>query len=130
MTENNTNVRIDKWLWAARFCKTRSLAREMIEGGNVENNQNRTKPGKVVEIGSHITITKGYNKIEVVVLGISDIRREAKLAQQLYEETPESVKKREDLELARKQNILFSPHPDQKPDKKQRRELIDLKYNY
>jgi ribosome-associated heat shock protein Hsp15 len=127
MTENLQKVRLDKWLWAARFYKTRNLSRQMIEGGKVQYNKIRTKPSKYVEIGAHITLWQGYNKIEVVVLALSETRKEAKLARLLYQETEESVKEREKKEDARKSNILFSPKPLHKPDKKQRRSLLELK---
>ncbi len=129
MTENSLNVRLDKWLWAARFYKTRNIAREMIEGGKVQYNNNRTKPSRNVDIGAHISLWQGYNKIEVIVLALSDVRREASLARLLYEETAASIEQRKQLELAHKSNILFAPHPSQKPNKKQRRYLLELKYS-
>ena len=92
MTSTATpNVRLDKWLWAARFYKTRSLAKDMIEGGKVHYNNYRTKPGRIVEIGAHIELWQGFNKIEVVVTGISEQRQSATIARTLYEETPESI---------------------------------------
>ncbi len=130
MIENVLQIRLDKWLWAARFYKTRSLAREMIEGGKVQYNNYRTKPSRIVEIGAHITLWQGFHKIEVIVEDVSDIRKQAPLARKLYTETPESIQHRLEQEEARKLNTLYAPHPDQKPDKKQRRSLIDFKHNY
>ncbi len=90
--ENTESIRLDKWLWAARFYKTRSLARTMIEGGKVHYNGVRAKPSKIVELNAKIELWQGYNQIEVIVLGISDVRQKAEIAQKLYQETPESVK--------------------------------------
>lgn len=123
------NVRLDKWLWAARFYKTRSLAKDMIEGGKVHYNNYRTKPGRIVEIGAHIELWQGFNKIEVVVTGISEQRQSATIARTLYEETPESIVRREKQAEEHRMQVLFAPHPDNKPDKKQRRELLSLKHN-
>ena len=124
-----SNVRLDKWLWAARFYKTRSIAKDMIEGGKVHYNNYRTKPGRIVETGAHIELWQGFNKIEVVVLGISDQRQSASIARTLYEETPESIIRREKQAEEHRLQVLFAPHPENKPDKKQRRELLSLKHN-
>lgn len=130
MSEKCEEIRIDKWLWAARFYKTRALAREMIEGGKVHYNNSRVKPCKIVEIGAHITLWQGFNKIEVIVEAISAQRKQAALAQMLYTETEKSIERKTNQELAHKMNILYAPHPDQKPDKKQRRNLLELKHSY
>ena len=87
--------RIDKWLWAARFFKTRGKAKEAIDGGKVHVNGYRVKPSKEVAIGDTLEITQGWDEKTVVVRQLSDIRRNATIAEQLYEETPESIKKRE-----------------------------------
>lgn len=88
-------VRLDKWLWAARFYKTRSIARTMIDGGKVHYNGQRTKPGKLVENGAVIVLRQGNDERTIRVLGITDKRLSAPLAQTLWEETPESIEKRE-----------------------------------
>lgn len=121
-------VRLDKWLWAARFYKTRSLAREMVEGGKVHYNGQRTKPSKIVEVGAILALRQGSDLKTIQVLAISEQRRSATEAQQLYQETEESIVKREQIAQARKLNVLTMPHPDRRPDKKERRNLIKFKY--
>ena len=125
-TENKP-VRLDKWLWAARFFKTRGLAREAIQAGKVNYNQRRSKPSKTVELHATLLIPRGQERIEVVVTGLSEQRRGAPEAQLLYEETADSIKRREENATARKANALYNPHPDGRPDKKQRRNLIKFK---
>src|SRR5690606_15669136 len=95
-------VRLDKWLWAARFFKTRSLAKEAIEGGRVTYNGQRTKPGKTVDPGALIRLRLGWQEKTVVVDGVSGQRRGAPEAQLLYTETAESASKREDDAWKRK----------------------------
>jgi len=120
-------VRLDKWLWAARFYKTRALAREMIEGGKVQYNGQRSKPSKWVEPGAQVQVRQGNDLRTVIVLSLSEHRRSASEAQQLYQETEESITKRESIAQARKLNALTMPHPDRRPDKKERRDLIKFK---
>jgi len=121
------DVRLDKWLWAARFYKTRALAREMIEGGKVHYNGQRSKPGKVVELQAELTLRQGNDERTVIVTALSDQRRPASEAQQMYAETDTSIEKREKTALARKMNALSMPHPDRRPDKKERRDLMKFK---
>ncbi|MCT4705025.1 ribosome-associated heat shock protein Hsp15 [Enterobacteriaceae bacterium H11S18] len=121
-------VRLDKWLWAARFYKTRAVAREMVEGGKVHYNGQRSKPSKVVELNATLTLRQGNDERTVTVLGITEQRRPASEAMQLYEETAQSVEKREKVALARKMNALTMPHPDRRPDKKERRDLMKFKH--
>ncbi|MDF2785093.1 MAG: ribosome-associated heat shock protein Hsp15 [Pantoea eucrina] len=120
-------VRLDKWLWAARFYKTRALAREMIEGGKVHYNGQRSKPSKLVESGAELTLRQGNDERTVIINAISDQRRPASEAQLMYSETDASVEKREKTALARKMNALTMPHPDRRPDKKERRDLMKFK---
>ncbi|UPT54454.1 ribosome-associated heat shock protein Hsp15 [Dickeya zeae] len=127
--DDDNAVRLDKWLWAARFYKTRAMAREMIDGGKVHYNGQRSKPGKLVELDAEITLRQGNDTRTVMVRAISDQRRPAAQAQALYEETPQSIEKREKLAQARKLNALSMPHPDRRPDKKERRDLIKFKYS-
>ena len=117
METNNTsqNVRLDKWLWAARFFKTRAIARDMVQSGKVHYNGQRTKPGKNVELGAVIKVPSGWDNRDVI------------LAQDLYEETETSVTKREENQVARKLNAFHSPKPEHRPDKKQRRQIIKFK---
>lgn len=121
-------VRLDKWLWAARIYKTRALAREMIEGGKVHYNGQRSKPGKVVELNATLLLRQGNDERTIVVKGITEQRRPASEAIALYEETAESIEKREKMALARKMNALTMPHPDRRPDKKERRDLMRFKH--
>lgn len=121
-------IRLDKWLWAARFYKTRALAREMIEGGKVHYNGQRSKPGKSVELNATLTLRQGNDERTVVIKAITDQRRPASEAVALYEETAESIEKREKMALARKMNALTMPHPERRPDKKERRDLMKFKY--
>jgi len=120
-------VRLDKWLWAARFYKTRSIAREMIEGGKVHYNGQRSKPSKLVELNAELTLRQGNDERTVVIMDVSDQRRPASEAQQLYRETDASIEKREKMAQARKRNALTMPHPDRRPDKKERRDLMKFK---
>ncbi|MCF2911083.1 MULTISPECIES: ribosome-associated heat shock protein Hsp15 [Pseudoalteromonas] len=128
--ENNLSevkVRLDKWLWAARFYKTRTIAREMIQGGKVHYNGQRCKPSRMVEVGATIKLAQGFDEKEVTVLQIMEKRQSAPIAQTLYEESAASLEKRAQNAIARKNNSFFAPRPEHKPDKKQRRELLKLK---
>ncbi|NYS31623.1 MULTISPECIES: ribosome-associated heat shock protein Hsp15 [unclassified Pantoea] len=125
--KSSEEVRLDKWLWAARFYKTRAIAREMIEGGKVHYNGQRSKPGKVVELNAELTLRQGNDERTVIVADISAQRRPASEAQQLYRETDASIEKREKMAQARKMNALTMPHPDRRPDKKERRDLMKFK---
>ncbi|MBY7898104.1 ribosome-associated heat shock protein Hsp15 [Vibrio fluvialis] len=127
MSSPSEAVRLDKWLWAARFYKTRSLARNMVDGGKVHYNGQRTKPSKLVEVGAIITLRQGNEEKTFVIEGVSEQRRGAPEAQTLYSETAESVVKRERMALARKLNAT-NPAPDRRPDKKQRRDLLKFKH--
>ena len=120
-------VRLDKWLWAARFYKTRALAREMVEGGKVHYNGQRSKPSKIVEVGAILQLRQGSDSKEIQILALSDKRGSAEIAQKLYQESKESILKREKIAQARKLNALSMPHPDRRPDKKERRHLIQFK---
>ncbi len=125
--DNSNSTRLDKWLWAARFYKTRAIAKQMIDGGKVFYNGQRTKSGKAVVIGDAIRIRQGFDEKEVEVIALADKRRDATFAQSLYKETNKSITTREKNSLARKQGILLSPASDTKPDKKQRRKLREFK---
>jgi len=117
-------VRLDKWLWAARFYKTRALAKEMIEGGKVHYDGQRSKCSKHVEIGALIRLRQGYEEKTVEVLALSDQRRGAAEAQKLYRETEDSIRAREQRTLERQTQ---GSAPDQRPNKKSRRELLRIK---
>ena len=126
--EEKEAVRLDKWLWAARFYKTRTLAKEMIDGGKVHYNGQRSKPNKIVEVGATLKVRQGSDEKEIVVLALSTQRRGAPEAQLLYRETKQSIANREKLAMARKMNALSMPHPDRRPDKKERRDLLKFKH--
>jgi ribosome-associated heat shock protein Hsp15 len=120
-------VRLDKWLWAARFYKTRSIARNMVDGGKVHYNGQRSKPSKAVELGAVITLRQGHEEKTVTIDKISDQRRGAPEAQLLYSETNESIAKREQNAQQRKLHA-HNPSPERRPDKKQRRDIIKFKH--
>jgi ribosome-associated heat shock protein Hsp15 len=122
-TNDDNRVRLDKWLWAARFYKTRNLAKQAIEGGKVHYNSQRTKPGKLVETGAMVTLRLGQQERMVVVDDISDRRRSAPEAQTLYHETEDSVKRREDLAWQRKTMQAAQLPPARRPSKKDRRDI-------
>ncbi|MCK0527571.1 ribosome-associated heat shock protein Hsp15 [Anaerobiospirillum sp. NML120449] len=126
-SSNDGSVRIDKWLWAARFYKTRSLARQMVEGGKVEYNGARAKPSRSVETGATIRLLQGFSRREIIVKGISDVRGPAPVAATLYEETAESIARREEESRLNKMAALINPHPDTRPNKKERRELESIR---
>lgn len=95
MQDSAHGIRIDKWLWAARFFKSRSLANEAIELGRVHMNGDRVKPARLVKIGDKVRIQRGSQRLEVFVRFLSDVRRSAPLAQLLYDETIESLAARQ-----------------------------------
>ena len=123
----DSKVRLDKWLWAARFYKTRSIATDMINGGKVHYNGQRCKASKHVEVGAVIKLRQGYDEKVVIIEKISDKRQNFTIAQTLYQETPDSIANREAESLARQSSAAMSPRPESKPDKKQRRTLINFK---
>ncbi|ACJ27027.1 RNA-binding S4 [Shewanella piezotolerans WP3] len=120
-------VRLDKWLWAARFYKTRAISKEMINGGKVHYNGQRTKSSKYAEVGATIRLRQGYDEKEIVIVKLSEQRQKGLIAQTLYQETPQSIAKRETYAEQRRLNILHNPAPEQKPDKKQRRQIMRFK---
>jgi ribosome-associated heat shock protein Hsp15 len=116
-------VRLDKWLWAARFFKTRSLAKQAIEGGKVRYNGERCKVSKDVGIGALLTIPQGRDQIEVEVIALSDQRGPAPQARLLYVETPASRERREREAAERKASAATEPQFPERPNKKQRRQI-------
>jgi ribosome-associated heat shock protein Hsp15 len=122
------SVRIDKWLWAARFFKTRSLAAQAVGGGKVQLNGARVKPARGLKPGDALEINKGGFEYQVRVVLLSERRGPAKVAQTLYEESEESIRKREVLREQHRLAAASAPHPQRKPDKKARRQLRDLKW--
>ncbi len=120
-------VRLDKWLWAARFFKTRSLAKAAIESGKVHLDGQRVKVSKEITAGDILQIRQGWDEKVVLVKQLSDQRRGAPEAQLLYEETAASLAKREAQALARKAAGGMIDRPAHRPTKKQRRQIHALK---
>ena len=118
------DVRLDKWLCAARIFKSRALATVAVNGGKVHVNGIRTKPARDVRLGDVIAVTRESASIEVVVRGLSGKRGPASEAQKLYEETPESLSARQARAELRKLHALKNPAPERRPDKKSRRQII------
>lgn len=118
-------IRIDKWLWAARFFKTRSIAKAAIEGGKVHHNGERVKVSKEIRVGTELAIQQGFDKKTVLVKALSGVRGPAPIAQQLYEETEVSIARRELIATQRKLHNLA--RPDHRPSKKDRRDISKFK---
>ena len=124
MNDQQDSLRIDKWLWAARFFKTRVLAAEAVVGGKVHINGHRVKPARPVQQGDELQITRGQEVYVVTVNGINRHRRPASEAQLLYTETDESLRNREHESLQRKLLSQIHPTPPQRPGKRDRRHII------
>ena len=120
-------LRLDKWLWAARFFKTRSLAKAAIEGGKVQLAGQRVKVSREIAAGDILQIRQGWHERVVTVKGLSEQRRGAAEAQLLYEETAASLAKREAEAAARKAAGGMIDRPPGRPDKKQRRQIHRFK---
>jgi ribosome-associated heat shock protein Hsp15 len=127
MSEERPKVRLDKWLWAARFFKTRALAADAIEGGKVEVDGARVKRAKQIQAGDSIRLRLGPYEHIVTVRALSERRGPASVAATLYEETPESRKTREDLQLRMKAAAPQFAYDAGKPSKKQRRDIDRLR---
>ena len=120
--KEDDKVRLDKWLWAARFFKTRALAKAAIEGGKVHCRGERCKPSKEPRLGDELVIRIGFDERTVVIRALSAVRRGAPEAQMLYEEMPQSLAAREDAAAQRKAGAL-GMQTDGRPSKKQRRQI-------
>ena len=116
-------VRIDKWLWAARFFKTRSLAAKSVSGGHVALNGHKIKPARIVQVGDLLVIRQGFIEVTLNVLALSEQRGQAAAARMLYQETVESVSKREQLQAERKELNLQGSRPEHRPGKHERRKI-------
>ena len=122
-----SGVRLDKWLWAARFFKTRRLARDAVDGGKIHIDGVKAKPSKIITPGLEIEISRGQVDMVVIVRNVREDRRPASEAQLLYEETAESIKKREtERDLNRFSREGFQP-ADHRPNKRERRQMTKLK---
>ncbi len=119
------SIRVDKWLWAARFFKTRSIAKDAIEGGKVHLNGERVKVSKEIRVGMELTIRQGFDQKTVQIKALSAVRGGAPIAQQLYEETEVSIARRELLSSQRKLHNLA--RPEHRPSKKDRRDINRFK---
>ena len=115
-------VRVDKWLWAARFFKTRARAKEAIDGGKVDINGTRAKPSKELQVGDELSITQGWDEKVVVVDGLSDRRGSATIAQTLYSETEDSIARREMIAEQRRA-AGGQVRSEGRPSKKDRRQI-------
>jgi len=127
-TQSLSRVRLDKWLWAARFFKTRALAVEAIDGGKVRVNGERVKRAKQIQVGDQVEVRLGPYLHVVVVHGLSERRGPAPEAARLYAETPESVAARERVAFQLKAaHVLFVPETNERPTKRDRRRLEDFR---
>lgn len=117
----STELRADIWLWAARFFKTRSLAKQAIDGGKVEVNGTACKPAKTLHVGDVLRISRSEDRLEVTVLALSPQRGPASVAQTLYQESEASRRLRE--ALREQHRLLGMQAPARRPDKHDRREL-------
>jgi ribosome-associated heat shock protein Hsp15 len=122
-----TSVRIDKWLWAARFFKTRSLATRACELGRIQSNGQPAKPAREVKTGDMLRITNDGGDFQVEVLQLSDARGPAAVAQTLYRETEASREARLKAAAERKAAIQFEPMPTGRPSKRDRRRIIQFR---
>ncbi len=120
-------VRVDKWLWAARFFKTRNLAKQAIDGGKIHCDGQRIKPSKEIPVGVELTIRQGWDEKTVAVTALSDQRRGAPEAALLYSETAASIAKRETEADQRKALRGTGLVADRRPNKKQRRQIHRFK---
>lgn len=117
------DVRLDKWLWAARFYKTRSLCRQAIEQGKVKSLNQRVKPSRIVKVGDSYTVLQGHDLRTVIVTAVAEKRSNAQAAALLYEETADSIAAREEAQANRSAAFHAMATPPTKPTKKQRRDL-------
>jgi ribosome-associated heat shock protein Hsp15 len=120
-------VRIDKWLWAARFFKTRSLAARACELGRILLGTQPCKPAREIRAGDHLQITNDGGEFQIEVLGVSEVRGPAPVAQALYRESPESIERRKQAAAERKAMQEWEILPQGRPDKRDRRKIIKFR---
>jgi ribosome-associated heat shock protein Hsp15 len=125
--EGSATVRIDKWLWAARFFKTRSLASRACELGRVRSNGQPVKPARDVRVGDLLQVKNDSSEFQIEILALSEIRGPAPVAQALYHETTASRELREKLATERKAMPRYETAPTSKPSKRDRREIDRLR---
>lgn len=123
MPSDSERVRIDKWLWAARFFKTRVLAGEAVDGGKVHVNGDRVKAARPLKPGDRLEIRRGQEQFEVIVRALSERRGPASVAQELYEETESSAARRQAAAEQQRALAAATPHFEGRPDKRSRRAL-------
>ena len=126
MADDSNKLRIDKWLWAARFFKTRSQAGQAVQGGKIHLNGARVKPSRVVSVGDRLVIRKLDQTFSVTIKGINRFRRPAVEARELYEESEESVRDREAQSHLRKLIKAPGSAPAKRPDKRDRRKIREF----
>lgn len=126
----DSSVRLDKWLWAARFFKTRSIAREAVAGGKVHLNGNRAKPGRSLNVGDELRVQRGDEEFVITVDELSMRRGPATVARTLYTESEESRIKREALAEQRRLNRAHNVSHEGRPDKRQRRKIVRFKNKF
>jgi ribosome-associated heat shock protein Hsp15 len=127
VVESDKQVRLDKWLWAARFFKTRALAAQAVSGGKVQVNSSRVKPSRLIQRGETLRIRRGEDEFTITVLGLSLCRRPAVEARLLYEESEESIGLRQ--EAAKMRSLLAASGmagPAKRPDKRERRKIREF----
>jgi len=117
----------DKWVWAARFFKTRSLASDAVAGGKVHLNGKRIKPGKTLSVGDTLLIQRGADSYEVLIMGLSLQRQASKVASELYQESEESIQIRKNLVEMRRAAGIGRNFSDTKPNKQQRKKIVRFK---
>ena len=126
----DSSVRLDKWLWAARFFKTRSIAREAVSGGKVHLNGNRAKPGRTLNTGDELRIQRGEDEYTITIIELTVRRGPAAVARTLYEESEENRTRREQLAEERKLEHQKSATRVRRPDKRERRKIVRFKNKY
>ncbi len=122
-----TGVRMDTWLWAARFFKTRPLAKKACELGRVRSNGQPAKPAREVHVGDRLNVTTEGGDFEIEVLDLSEIRGPAPVAQTLYRETEASRQARQKAAEERRAFRAFTPAPETRPSKRDRRKIIQFR---
>ena len=125
--QNKNSVRIDKWLWAARFFKTRALASKACDLGRIRSNEVEAKPARDVRVGDMLRIRNEGGEFHIEVLQLSDIRGPAAVAQTLYRETEASKEQRQREAAERKAMQLYAPLPERRPSKRDRRRIIHFR---